>query len=106
MKHAKWFLQTIGVMLALVLLAGCGDALTTPIPKPTPVRPTTTPTRALTSPSTPTSISNAITPTLEAPFSVNLAHPLVLRDNQVRLTVTAVGPVVGKGAYIQPAHQN
>jgi hypothetical protein len=26
-------------------------------------------------------------------------------DNQIKLTVTGVGPVEGEGAYIQPAHQ-
>lgn len=106
MKHRKSFLLMIGMLLALLLLAGCGAAVTTPTPTRAPVRPTTTPTLALTPPSTPTPISPAVTPTLEAPLSVNLARPLVLRDNQVKLTVTAVGPVVGEGAYIQPARQN
>ena len=106
MKHRKSFLQMIGMMVVLLQLAACGAATTTPTLTRTPVPPTTTHTLALTPPATSTPISPAVTPTLEALLSVNLAHPLVLRDNQVKLTMIAVGPVVGEGAYIQPAHQN
>lgn len=100
MKHRKLLPHTLGLILITLLLIGCGTTTTTPTPVPPKASATLASTPVVT-PSQP-----AATSIVEATIPVNLSQPIVLMDDQIKLTVSTIGHVVGEGAYIQPAHQS
>jgi hypothetical protein len=104
MKHWKSLPQVVGTALFLLLLVGCGTSATTSTT--TSTTPAATSGTTLTPTSPPAPGSPTATSVLQATLPLNLTQSVILMDSQVKLTMTAIGPVVGDGAYIQPAHQN
>ena len=107
MQYQKTLLYLVALISMALLLIGCSTATTTTTtstPTSAQVKATSTATGVLAS--TPTPEQPSVTPVVEATIPVQLAQPVTLVDQQIKLTVLASGSAVGNGAYIQPAHQS
>jgi len=81
-KGKKLLLQMLGLMLSVLLLAGCGGAPAEPTSMPTSIPPTDVPTPSATNTPTPIPAPTAI-PGSETPFSVG--------DFQLQITSVSLG---------------